>query len=467
MPIDSSIYQNAGPKPLDLNSLINMARGAQRLQGESAMGDIYAGATNPDGTLDTGKLGSATNMQRAGVMAPELAAQTQARAQGQQHIDRGKLDNLREWWKTLDQQLYSHLNDENLDHRKVFDSIHGLIGHKSSELNGGLFTPQMAVKTMQQFYGQDGNPLPPDRIRKVLGQFHQRVQDHLASSEYVPVGVGPDGSQLYMMRNGSIARDAAMSRGPGAPGGPQGAPGAQPGGPGVPVQQPGGAPAVPFTPPAGFTEAASGIGAQSASAAGALTAANDTSMVRKAQLGNLEDDLKNFTSGPGADWTKFAKAWVNRNVPLPSNWQFDPKSIASQEQFNKQAAMLAQSQFSAIGGTGTDAKFNSAFTTSPNETLSKLGNQGIMRLLKGNEDAIQAKNAAWQKWLKTGHGPQTYAQFQDEFNARFDPRAFQFKYIPKAERQAYIDRMDPADRERFVADLTHAHRQGWIKFGAE
>lgn len=267
---------------------------------------------------------------------------------------------------------------------------------------------------------------------------------------------------------------------PAVPGGGATTGGGQPIVPGAPAggAAPPGAPAGPAASlPPGYSEAAAGIGGQSAASANALTAANDTSMVRKGMLGNLEEDLRHFTSGPGADWTKVAKAWVNRNLPVPKSWQdeggiLDVKSIASQEQFVKQAQMLAQQQFQAIGGTGTDAKFNSAFTTNPNDVLSQLGNQGIIRLLKGNEDAIQAKNAEWQKWLDgkidgQKHGPQTYPQFSAQFNRNFDPRVFQFQYIKPADRQAYIDNMDPADLPRFVRDLTYARKRGWVNFGAK
>jgi hypothetical protein len=488
MPIDSSIYSNIkGPQQLDIGSLINTARAAQQLQGESSLGDIYKQATNPDGSIDAGKLG--TLAPSAGVLAPQVAAQAQERQQGQQAIDRNKLDNLREWWKTLDAELYSHMNDPDLSHRKVLDSIHDLIGHKNSVLNGGIFTPQLATQASKWLWGPDGQPLPADKIRQKLGPFHTRVLGALNASEPIGYGVAQPGNPwglapgtpVTMTRGGGVTYDANLPRGgaygaPGAAGGgaPGGAPRgamAAPGG-GASAMPGAGVPAIPGGLPPGFSEAASGIGSQSARAANALTDANDTSMVRKGMLGNLEEDLNHFTAGPGADWTKFAKAWVNRNVPLPTNWQFDPKSIASQEQFNKQAAMLAQSQFAAIGGTGTDAKFESAFTTSPNEALSQLGNKGIIRLLKGNEDAIQAKNRAWQEWLRAGNGPQTYAQFSHEFNSHFDPRSFQFKYLgqgkPKkeadADRQAYVDRMEPGERERFLGDLVSAHQRGWIKF---
>lgn len=213
-----------------------------------------------------------------------------------------------------------------------------------------------------------------------------------------------------------------------------------------------------------YSAAASSEGAQSGASANALTVANDTSTTRKGMLGNLEEDLTKFTSGPGADWTKVAKSWVNRNVPKPKGWEFDPASIAGQEQFVKQAAQLSQAQFQALGGSGSNAQFNASYEVNPNDTLSQLGNKGIIRLLKGNEDAIQAKAKAWRKWRRDGNGPDTYADFSDQFNSNFDPRVFQFKYIPEKDRQEYVDRMDPADKLKFLTDMTHARKQGWVQF---
>lgn len=204
-------------------------------------------------------------------------------------------------------------------------------------------------------------------------------------------------------------------------------------------------------------------GAASADASIRLRDAADVAPMLKSTLGNLEEHLNNFTAGPGADWTRVGKALINRNVPLPTGWKFDPQSIASQEEFNKQALNLAQQQFQTLGGTGTDAKFSSAFETNPHETLSHLGNQGVIRLLKGNQDAIVAKNQAWMNW-KRQYGPDSYDEFAQDFNRRYDPRAFQFKYMTKAERQKYVDRMDNRDRSEFIDNLTNAHKQGFIKF---
>lgn len=222
--------------------------------------------------------------------------------------------------------------------------------------------------------------------------------------------------------------------------------------------------------PPGQAEAMVGTAQEGARLANELTRSNDTSVGRKAILGNMETMLRDFESGKGADWTLFAKNFANRNLPVPDSWKqeggiLDPKSVKSQEEFNKLAVQLAQQQFSAIGGTGTDAKFSSAFETSPNELLSQLGNKGIISLLKGNEDAIQAKNRAWIAYRrKNGASADKFADFSADFNDHFDPRVFQFKYLDPKDRQAYIDGMSADEADKFLHDITYARKQGWVKF---
>lgn len=213
--------------------------------------------------------------------------------------------------------------------------------------------------------------------------------------------------------------------------------------------------------PPGLVPAATAIGAASGQQSVNLTQAADTSPVRKGMLGNLEGDLKQFSAGQGADWQNIAKNWANRNV-LPTSLQFDPKSIASQEEFNKQAEQLAQQQFSAIGGTGTDAKFGSAFKANPNETLSQMGNVGIIRLLKGNEDAIQAKNNAWQASLAAGASPASYPQFAAKFNQTFDPRVYQAQYLGKDDLKKMFSGMSPAEQHALADKIAAAKSAGYV-----
>lgn len=219
----------------------------------------------------------------------------------------------------------------------------------------------------------------------------------------------------------------------------------------------------PIGTPPGFAERQVGGANTDVQLAGNLSEAAEGAPQRIALLGNLENNLSKFTSGPGADWTKVAKAFVNRNVPLPAGWQFDPSSIASQEEFVKQATQLAQQQFGAIGGTGTDAKFASAFQTNPNDTLSQLGNGSIIRLLKGNEGALRAKNNAWLS-AQSQNPALSYRDFSNQFNANFDPRVFQFQYFTPAQRQAYYGNMNPNDQQRFLHALAVAQKNGWVSF---
>lgn len=184
---------------------------------------------------------------------------------------------------------------------------------------------------------------------------------------------------------------------------------------------------------------------------------------QKALLGNLDAALDQFTAGPGADWTKVAKAMTNRVSPVGNI--FDPKSIASQEEFTKQAVQLAQSQFQALGGTGTDSKLDSAMHTSPNDALSNLGNKGIIAMLKGNEDAIATKNKEWQQWKKTNNDPNgsTYDDFSTNFNQNFDPRVFQSKYMTADDKAKMIKSMDANELNNFKKNYNLAHENGWVK----
>jgi hypothetical protein len=185
---------------------------------------------------------------------------------------------------------------------------------------------------------------------------------------------------------------------------------------------------------------------------------------RSGMLNNLEDDLKKFDAGPLAGHSLALKRLYNdavtrTGVPIP---QWDPQSVAAQEGFNKQATQLAQQQFQALGGTGTDQQLGSSVKANPNEFLSNLGNKQIIGLLKGNEDAIRTMNDEWQKW-KTKNGSESGGQFMTWFNNNFSPRAFQFARMNKADRAEMLQNMQPNERAALSGALKNAEDRGWIK----
>jgi hypothetical protein len=201
---------------------------------------------------------------------------------------------------------------------------------------------------------------------------------------------------------------------------------------------------------------------QSAHQGAALQQAADSVPQQKAILGNLEAQLRNFTSGPNAQWARVAQAFVNTPLQAMGFAGFNPKAIASQEEFNKQAANLAQAQFQALGGTGTDAKLDSAMHTSPSEALSKQGNQNIINLLKGNADAIAVKNREWQAYLGDGHTPADYGKFSTEFNRQYDPRVFQAQYMSRQQRNELLNGMSKTEQAQFKRSYQSAVEKGWI-----
>ncbi len=215
-------------------------------------------------------------------------------------------------------------------------------------------------------------------------------------------------------------------------------------------------------PAPGLVEAATIAGRGNAGQALALQTSSANLPMQKAVLGNLEASLTNFTSGPGSDWMNVGASFVNKINPFFNT--FDPSRIRSQDEFRKQALTLAQEQFKALHGTGTDAQLASTSHTSPNDFLSNQSNIGIIHFLKGNVDAQAVMNAEWQKWLPLHkNDPGTYGQFVTEFNKSFDPRVFQSVYADPAEKQTMLKGMtSKEEREKFQADFNAAVDKGWI-----
>lgn len=203
----------------------------------------------------------------------------------------------------------------------------------------------------------------------------------------------------------------------------------------------------------------------------ALRAAAKNVKSLKATLSNMDKSLKNFDAGALAEpWNEFKSAW---NDIMPDWAEFDPTVIRDQEEFRKQAINVATTMFAAIGGTGTDAKLAASMASNPNEALSNMSNEQIIALLKGQLDTIDVKNREWLKYLKgegafgdgQKHTVGDFADFEAEFNAVYDPRVFQLRYLDRAERKEYIDAMDDEDRMELRDAKDFAEEHGWVKLG--
>lgn len=499
--VDASIPLNAsGPKPINpLETLGSVAGIAgqinqnrlfnQTIQSKQALSRIYQEAIDPNtGRIDTGRLQKMMAEDPSiSLGVPEAAAGAQGLRSGQLDIDTKQFDLAK---KHLDQsaQRFSALLAKPPGQLTQKDFIQ-LGGTMIAE---GTATPEEVANELAN--------LPPDEagLRAVATQFLLRSMDasqRLNALSPAPTAVNTGGATQLVrapaIGQPSIAGTLPNTLGPEAqnqrvatfqnnqPGSvplasvavPGTVPGAATGGgaPGVPSAA-GGAPSgfLPSGAPLGASAAADVTAHGNADQGLNLQKAADQVPTMKATLSNMDSLLDKFTSGPGADWSKAGQSGFNTFLQaVGGGVGYRPEAVASQEDFNKQAGMIAQQQFQMLGGTGTDAKLDSAFSTSPNSALSHMGNKEIIGLLKGNADAIAAKNRAWQAYLKDGqHGPQDYGEFSTSFNQTYDPRVFQFQYIKPDKRTEIFKAMSPSDRASFRQAMRIAIGQGWVNSDA-
>jgi hypothetical protein len=404
-----------------LNNLLQLQQRQQELNARNAIGSAVQDAISPSGDYDPSAAMSAVkNNPAAAYGAPDAVTQLLQHRQLQIANGRQQFELAAGQNKFVTDTIGSLADDPNLDINSVRNAT--VTAARNSGVPSGILAGWL-----------NSLPTNPKQLRSYMVNLRNmtRGASEAGQPSNQPIGYTGQGAPVY----GTQGQYGYGATGQG----------------GI------------IAPPPGFGERQTGYAQMDSALAKNLADAAEGSQGRRAILGNLEDALDKFTSGPGADYSKVAKSFINRNIPLPAGWQFDPKSIASQEEFVKQAQTLAQQQFAAIGGTGTDAKFASAFETNPNDTLSQLGNKGIIKLLKGNEDALQAKNSAWLN--ASGLNPNlSYRQFSSYFNSQFDPRVFQFKYMNKTERNEYVSKMNPDDFNRLMTDIAAARRQSWINY---
>ena len=180
----------------------------------------------------------------------------------------------------------------------------------------------------------------------------------------------------------------------------------------------------------------------------------------KAALKNIRDTVGGFTPGSKTNYIYGAKALATQlGVATPQV----KDEVAAQEEFNKLATQFINQQVGQLGGTGTDAKLESARHGTPNEFMSSQGIQNVTSLMMGLEDAVAAKNTAWEKWQAAGNGPASYPKFVEQYNKLYDPRVFQSQYMDAKQRATMLKGMTKDEQAEFRKNWTAAKKFGWIK----
>lgn len=214
----------------------------------------------------------------------------------------------------------------------------------------------------------------------------------------------------------------------------------------------------------GFSEA-QGMEAKSGQElAQRIDTAGTEAMNRLTNLHLLKTDLKIAgVSGPTVRLEKSASV-VAQRLGL-NGITMSPEQVSALESFDKVANTMAQQQAAAFHPT--DLGQRTAFGANPHLDLSKMGNDGLIDMLLGNEHAIVVKRQAMRQARESGVAPDKIQQWENNFNKSFDPRVFQFANLPPDKRKVFLEAMDERDRKNFALRLREAQSKGWVNPAAQ
>jgi hypothetical protein len=414
------------------NQLIANSQNQQTLNARQAIGQAYSQAVDPTtGQLDTNKLMSAVaGNPQAAYLAGDVASQAQARAIQQQQLSGMQLDQALKRSQYVGNGLQALWQKANSSQGVSGQDVIGQLGSAVAE--GVMTAPQASQyisdmppggpplmqwlknhmvnngntqQALQAMYGsaqtintgpaqtvQTVNPVTGQVTPLAGGTFVNGMTPGDANSP-TQLGTNPQTGQPIMGTKQQFA-NAAQPPGPMGSGRyPTPGTAAQPGG-GIPMGLPVG------------QEQAMNVEAHSSAQSYVQAAQNAENVpTNKALLQNMAGDLQGFTSGPGnVEWRQTI-AGLNRAFGT----NIDASGVASAENFAKLGNQIAIAQAGQMGG-GTNDKLAAAMQANPNPHLSVPGNQQIIHILTGNQDAIGAWNQAAQEY-QSQHGPQSYQSF--------------------------------------------------------
>ena len=187
----------------------------------------------------------------------------------------------------------------------------------------------------------------------------------------------------------------------------------------------------------------------------ALQTAASSSLDRKALLNELTGIVKsgNVNLGFGSDLQNKIASGVQRAYGGES------KDIAALDTFNKIASQISLRQRQDLGANNTDAGQQLSSSASPSSSISNRSNADILAMLKGNEDAINAKNSAWLDW-KNKHGAGDFANFSNQYKR--SPQVFQAPYMSPESRKTMALGMSAPQLAQFKQDYIDADSKGLI-----
>lgn len=420
---DTSIYKTPEqPDPLNrLTSLLQMQGALQsqeiqretlnRLRSEQAAGQAYQQAVGPDGQVDVNKLGGIIAKDPRAAYAASQALREASSLRGSQIGNQQASTNL---GITQQGQIANGLAGLATDPTLNLDKANRFVDQKVA---AGVIPADRGAQIKGEMAGMNGRALR----QYALDHFNTVSGVNAAAPQ--SIGTTPEGAPVIGTRGQAVAKQVTQ-------------------GGVVPELAPGQA-------------GAQAVDLEGAARRGqALNEQADQVPQRKATLNNMLGLLNEFSSGKGA------KTEANYRSAL-GRFGLDPGAsvTGATEEFAKLANQIAAQQASQLGTT--DQQQRTVMGANPSTEFSKLGNERVIAVLKGNEDAISAKRDAFQRF-KAANPQGSYDQFSAAFNRDFDPRVFQYLNMGKTQREDFRKSLSPTQQEVFSRAAKTAIANGWI-----
>ena len=417
--VDTSLYPHAPASggggigslnPLQAIGFANGALQTQALQRElasrQAIGQAYQGAMNPDGSVDQTKLSSALQADPAAAYGlPEATTRSLAQRSGQMDLDAKQQQLLIDTFGSLAND--PNLNKETLRHVAVTMA-------RNLKIPGSMLNDWI-------------DQAPNDRkgLRAWAIEKRNIAIGSAGLSTPTPTGITPEGAPITSPRDVYNYRTAG-----------------------------GGLPASLAPGEQGLSELAAGRAAN-------LQATASTSPQYHADLENLRQDssVMGNLGGPTQEVEKKLNQLSTRIGGFGIT--MSPDQLRSSESFDKIANQIALNQAKMLGGTDTTRSMTVGAT--PNSGMSRYGRDGVIDMLQGNQDSVDATRDAWLNARANGASAGSHDLFMNHISKVLDPRVFQFNRLSRDNQQKFLSQMAPEDVPAFEYKYAELVKRGWVR----
>jgi hypothetical protein len=400
----------ASLNPLQIIGAANALTQNRYLQADmaskQATGAAFQSALNPDGSVDQPRLSTALQASpEAAWGMPETTSRMLQQTSAQTDLDAKRNQFI------LD-SVGATANDPKLN----ADKVRSL----GVTLARNLRIPAPMINNWL-----DDLPKGKDALRQKLIQMRNMATGSANLSTPTPTGITPEGAPI------TAPRDVYnyQTRGGGLPSGL--APGEQ-----------------------GLSESAAGRAAN-------LQATASTSPQYHSDLENLRQDsaVMGNLGGPSQDVEKKLNQLSTRVAGFGVT--MSPDQLRASESFDKIASNIALNQAKMLGGT--DSTRSMSVGATPNSGMSRYGRDGVIDMLQGNQDAVDAARQAWLDARSKGASAGSHDIFMNKISKVLDPRVFQFNRLSRDNQQKFYSQMPAAEIPAFEAKYEAGVKRGWVQ----